>query len=58
MTYANKVFNSPRTNATAIGVAIQDGTKYNNAGCACLKRCITRIVAKRPTKYAINVEWK
>lgn len=54
-TYENIALMSPLTNASDNGVIRQAGTKYNRAGWACLKICITNIVVNNPTKYAINV---
>lgn len=49
-TYANNVLMSPRTRATNSGTPAQAGTKYNRAGCACLNRCIIKMVTSKPRK--------
>lgn len=42
------------TAAVKIGTPKQAGTRYNNAGCGCLKTTITIIVAASPNRYAAN----
>lgn len=49
---------SPFIKAKPKGVPIQAGTKYKRAGWACLKTCITKIVAISPKKYATIEAWK
>ena len=57
-TYAKSFDVSPMMTERRTGAPMHMGTRYSRAGCAALKKCMTKMVSISPRKYATYVKVK